>query len=203
MQDKPSSAARLGRIALPVDMADTLSEMNPSNERPKTLADVIDTSGGWLPSNGPIAPSDLYQEETTRHAVHFGSDSHSVPCILDGLIVGLLAAERPVRIDSASPVDGKLVEYQISDDEVVVNPDSAVVSFGIAPSDATGLAYDDDFEANPRLASCSYINSFPNERAYERWATSTDAVAVMKLSVDEAVEAARQIAAGPIFETEQ
>lgn len=203
MPDEPTTRPRLDAVDLPADMADVLAGVRSTNGQPSTLADVMDPAAEWLPPDRSISLSAMYQDGATRHAVHLSDGIEHVPCVLDAFIVALVTPDDPVRIESASPVDGAVVEYRISDDAVVVTPRAAVVSFGVAPEDATGIQYGEDFEENARIGSCSYINSFPDEQAYEQWATGTDAAAAMKLSVDEAVSVARRIAGSELFETER
>lgn len=202
MQDRPNPRSRLDAIELPADLAQVLAEVRPTNGQPSTMADVMDAAGEWLPPERSISLSAMYQEDETRHAVHLANSIEHVPCILDALIVSLVTGDDLVRIESASPVDDAVIEYQLSETAVDVTPRQAVVSFGIAPEDANGIQYGDDFEDNARIGSCSYINSFVDEGAYERWADGTDAAAVMRLSVDEAVAVARQIVTSERFETE-
>lgn len=202
MQDKPDTYSRVDAIELPDKMADILVEMVPTNGQPSTLADVLDPAEEWLPPEGSISVSAMYQDGETRHAVHLTEGTKHVPCILDALIVSLVAPDDSIRIESTSPVNDTVIEYQISDGVVDVTPQETVVSFGVAPEDANGIQYGDDFEDNARVGSCSYINSFPDERAYDQWAGETDAAVVMKLSVDEAVAVARRMAESDLFETE-
>lgn len=203
MQDEPNTRSRLDAIELPADLAEVLTDVRPSNGHPSTMADVMDPAGDWLPPDQSISVSAMYQDEETPHAVHLVDGVEHVPCILDALIVALATSDDPVHIESISPVDEAVVEYHISDGVVDVTPREAVVSFGIAPEDANGLQYGDDFEENARIGSCSYINSFADEQAYDRWATETDAAAVMKLTADEAATVARFLVASDLLGTEQ
>lgn len=202
MQDEPNSRSRLDAIELPVGLAEVLTEVRPTDGQPSTMADVMDPAGEWLPPDRSISLSAMFQDEETRHAVHLADGVEHVPCILDALIVSLVTPDDPIHIESTSPEDDEVVEYSISEGVVDVTPQEALVSFGIAPEDANGLQYGDDFEDDARIGSCSYINSFADEQAYEQWANETDAAAVMKLSADEAVAVARQLAASELFETE-
>lgn len=203
MRDESDSRSRLDAVELPTNMADILGEVRPTSDQPSTLADVVDPAGEWLPPGRSLSLSAMYQDEDTRHAVHLEDSVEHVPCILDALIVSLVTPDDPVRIESTSPVDDAVVEYRISDDVVDVAPEGAVISFGIAPEDANGIQYGDDFEDDARIGSCSYINSFADERTYEQWADETDAAAVMKLSVDAAAAVARRLATSELFETER
>lgn len=200
MQDEFDTRPRLDAIELPADMATVLTDVRPTNEQPSTLADIVDPAAEWLPPERSLSLAAMYQDEETRHAVHLENSTEHVPCILDALIVALVTTDDPVRIESTSPVDGTTVAYRISDDTLDVSPREAVVSLGIAPEDATGIQYGDDFEDNARIGSCSYINSFADEQTYAQWADETDAAAVMKLSVDEALAMARRIASSDLVE---
>lgn len=203
MPDETNTRPRLDSIDLPADMADVLVDVRPTNGRPSTLADVTDPTEEWLPPERSLTLSAMYQDGETRHAVYLADGVEHVPCVLDALIVALSTSADPVRIESTSPVDGAKIEYTISGDTADVTPREAVVSFGIAPEDADGIDYGDDFENDARIGSCSYINSFVDEQAYEQWAEETDAAAVMALSVDEAVAVARRLASSGLLETEQ
>lgn len=198
--DTADDRTALDAITLPPEMAAVLARALPTDDRPTTLADVFDPPEALLPPDVPHSTSDMYQEEETPHAVYLPDDVQHVPCVLDALLVGFSTGAEPVRIESTSPVDGVVVEYRVADDEVSVTPRDAVVSFGVTPADATGLPHGDDAVAGTRFASCAYINSFPDARSYERWAGSTGAAPIMRLSVDEAAMAAREVVAGPLFD---
>lgn len=203
MRNESDSRSRLDAVELPTDMAGVLGEVRPTSDQPSTLADVVDPAGEWLPPGRSISLSAMYQDEETRHAIHLADGVEHVPCILDALIVSLVTPDDPVRIESASPVNDAVVKYRISDGVVNVDPEEAVISFGIAPEDANGIQYGEDFEDDARIGSCSYINSFVDGQAYEQWADETDAAAVMKLSVDAVAAVARQLASSELFETER
>lgn len=200
MRDEPKTRPRLDAIELPADVADVLAEVRPTDGRPSTMADVMDPTEEWLPPERSLSLSAMYQNGETRHAVHLANGVEHVPCVLDALIVSLGTPDDPVRIESTSPVGGAVVEYRVSTGDVDVTPQEAAVSFGIAPQDASGIQYGDDFEDDARIGSCSYINSFPDARTYEEWADDTDAAAVMRLSVDEAVAVARRLASSELFD---
>lgn len=169
-----------------------------SEEPPATLADAVDLTETLLSPGEPFGPESLRREEPTRHAVSLADEIAHVPCVLDALVVAHLVDADPVRVHSGSPSDGTVVCYEVADEGIVPVPDGAVVSFALAPEDLGGPPA--DVEADPVLPSCGYINSFPDEAAYEEWADATDAAAAMALSVDAADAFARRIAAGPLFD---
>lgn len=200
MPNTTDPGSRLDGIDLPTDVADAIGGALPTGDRPATLAAALDLADEWLAPARPIPIHAFFRDDPTRHEVHLEGDVEYVPCVLDALVVAVATPDDPVRVESTSPVDGTVVEFRVSGDDAIVSPEGAVVSFGIAPADTSGMPTADDVADDPRIASCAYINAFPDGAAYAAWVESSDAAAVMQLSADEAVAAARRIAAGPMFD---
>lgn len=195
-----NSGSRPDGIDLPTDVVDAIGGALPTGDRPATLAAALDLADEWLAPAQPISVEAFFRDDPTRHQVHLEGGVEFVPCVLDALVVAVAMSDDPVRVESTSPVDGTVVEFRVSGDDAAVSPEEAVVSFGIAPEDTSGMPTADTVADDPRIASCAYINAFPDGAAYEAWVDSSDATAALRLSADEAVAAARRIAASPMFD---
>lgn len=169
--------------------------MTESGDPPETLADAVDAFGHlWEVTGVQIAVDQLYQPEPTRHAVDFGDRVEHVPCVLDALIAGLLVDPTGTEIRSAAPLDDTTVTLSLTDDGVAVTPAAAVFSFGVADADATSPALSVsrlEESDSAVMASCSYINAFPDAAAYERWADGLSDAHAMSVGLDALVAFAR------------
>lgn len=174
---------RTDRIELPADFADHLAEIGNLDTTPETLTEYWSQFAAQLEeTDQTIEPADLYTEEPTRHEVHVNDRIHYSPCVLDALTAAVLEEQRSVTVRSVDPVTGTPVRFTVTADAMRVTPESAVITFGIAPS-VPALEESDETifswmlrAESPSLASvfCQYINAFETEDTYERWAAETD-----------------------------
>ncbi len=86
-----------------------------------------------------ITAADYFREEETRHEVHVGDRVEDVPCVADALEVAALLDHVPVRVHSTAPVSDGVVRFEVTDDDLVVDPESHVVSVGSARALVEGL----------------------------------------------------------------
>lgn len=191
----------LATIELPTDLADSIQRTTDRDEPPTTLAEGLDAFERVMESAGvTISVADMYQPEPTRHAVDLGDRVEHVPCVLDALIAAHLVERPVVKIRSEPPTSGDPVRIEVTDDDVDVRPSTAVFSFGLAESDVR----DPDPEAidameSVSLDSCAYINAFPDEAAYDQWATAVSEAVVMGLDADAMVAIASRVTNGWVF----
>lgn len=202
MSDTTHRRDRLDGIDLPSDLADAMATWLHSSEGPTTLGDALRHFDELVAPSTSLDVADFFLEGPSRHAVRLddGGGGH-VPCVLDAFVLASVVDEETVWIDSGSPVDGTVVTYRVTDEEVTVTPAQAVVSLGVAPADVESPPNWTDAVEDPGLPSCGYINSFPDDAAYDEWAAATNAAAVMALSVADAVAVAREIADGRLITT--
>lgn len=187
------------RIELPPDVAEVFRQVGNRDTPPETLQDGFTIIDDVLDEEEiRIELDDLYQAEPTRHAVYIDDTIEYVPCVMDAMIVALSLETRPIEIQSQPPSGGEPVQFLVTDEDITVTPESAVVSFGIAYEEADNS---DLSEVNKLLneeptipTTCSLINAFPNSKTYKRWAVIVSNGAVMELSVEELIVAARQTA---------
>lgn len=187
------------RIELPSDVAEVFRQVGNRDTPPETLQDGFTIIDDVLDDEEiRIEFDDMYQAEPTRHAVHIGDTIEYVPCVMDAMIVALSLETRPIEIQSQPPSGGEPVQFLVTDEDITVTPESAVVSFGITYEEAdntdVGEVKELLNEESTIPTTCSLINAFPNPKAYERWAVTVSNGAVMELSVEELIVAARQTA---------
>lgn len=135
---------------------------------------------------------DFFQDEKTRHQLHYGNGVEYLPCVGDAFGAAVLIEEDPVTVRSIDPVSEETVLFEISDSEFTVTPSQAVVSLGmradlpdaanlprlmIAASRGEELPGGHDPEAGPHL-TCRYINAFETREHFERWTSEVDSISV-------------------------
>jgi hypothetical protein len=143
----------------------------------------LDTLEEWasdirrLTGGGSIAVDDLcHASEETDHWGTVDGEQYHFRCFYDAVILAALE-NRPVDIHTVSP-DGTVIDARaVGSDELSVAPAEAVFSFGIA-TDAYERSGGDPTLQDGYAAICPYVRAFPDNEAYERWATEVPAATV-------------------------
>lgn len=187
------------RIELPPDVAEVFRQVGNRDTPPETLQDGFTIIDDALDNEEiRIELDDMYQAKPTRHAVRIGDTVEHVSCVMDAMIVALSVETRPIEIESQPPSGGEPVQFHVTDENIAVTPESAVVSFGIAYEEADNTDVGDVKELlnedSVIPTTCSLINAFSDSKAYDRWSTMVTNGAVMVLSVEEFVAISRQAA---------
>lgn len=183
---------------LATDVAEAFRRAGGLDARPKTLGDGFEAVTGRLKEEGvTVTLEDMYQPEPTRHSVHAGDTVEFVPCVMDAMIVALRLDTDPVEIHSEPPGGDETVRFQVTEDEITVTPEDAVVSFGLGLEESVDPDFDSIDESlndpnTPIPTTCSVINSFPDSAAYERWVAGVTDAAVMELTVQELFDLSQQ-----------
>ena len=143
----------------------------------------VDTLGGWVAAvryhidGDSITIDELCAtDEETDHWGIVEGEKYYFSCFYDAVILAALV-ENPVDIRTKSP-NGTVIEARaVGTDELTVDPEEAVFSFGIdedvPPPSADGPRLESGY-----AAICPYVKAFPNQEAYERWARSVHAETV-------------------------
>jgi len=193
----PAEQQPLANTELPRDVAEALRQATESQQSPETLADAIAAVESMLTDEECANTVDrMYQPAETRHAVQFGDRTEHVPCVLDALIVGLVVDASPVAIRSDPPNEGQTVHLTVADSEISMEPSTATFSWGIANQDAQTSDVESTLQNadTVSIASCSYINAFPDVTAYHRWESQVSDAAVMQLDASAMVALAERAA---------
>lgn len=143
----------------------------------------VETVAEWteavrtLTGGGSIAIEDLcHAAEHTPHYGEVGGQRYHFECFYDAVVLAAVRDE-PVAIHTKSP-DGSVIEAQaLGSDDLAVEPQSALYSFGI--DDSAAVVSDQ----SPTLATgykaiCPYVKAFPDPTAYTIWVDSIDAPTV-------------------------
>lgn len=171
---------------LPADFADALRGMTADGTPPETLADAVDAFDRlWKSAGVTVSVDQMYQATPTRHSIDFGDRVVHVPCVLDALIAALAVGSTPVDIRSREPDRDETIRLSVTDDGIAVDPTTTVFSFGVAGGDAQ----DPDLSAlegtdSAVMASCSYINAFRDESAFEQWQAQLSDAYAMQIDLE-------------------
>lgn len=171
---------------IPPDVADTFQTALGLDEPPKTIGEWVAATTQLLDDVGiTVGLEDMCTTDTSRHEARFDNEVRHFHCVLDTLLVPFVLDE-PTTVDirSRSPVSDTIIELSVTREDVSVDPESAVMSFGVAAD----VGPPDDLEASPALAYerfCPYINAFIDEGEYDEWAAATLDAVTMSLPLTE------------------
>lgn len=166
---------------VPPELAERLKAVFDLERAPASLHDlaaVFQTGSQSLPD-----VEALYSGRPTRHEVRIGGTTRHTHCIMDALLVPIVAGV-PAEVRSASPLGDGAVTLRVGPDAVEADPPAAVVSFGVAREDRGAV----------QQTACPYINAFPSEDDYRRWAAQTPEAVTMALPLADAFVLARAMA---------
>jgi len=183
----PDHIADVACISLPAELAERLRVAYGLDKTPATLGEVV----AGRQTNGRVpCPEDLYSNELTRHAVQSGSETRYTYCIMDALMLPVLTGQT-LAVRSQAPT-GETVTLLVRPDAIEASAPGAVVSYGLARADGGDV----------HSTVCPYINIFPSQEAYERWAAAVaDDAVTMALPLEAAAAFARHIARGGVHES--
>lgn len=181
----------LADLDLPPELGERFRTLYGTDEPPANGAEWVDQMHQVITAERDRRPTveDLCTVDDGDH-IFVGDDAREAYiCVLDPLAYPFLTGETGT-VRSTTPVREETVEFELSEDDVTVSHDDAVVSLGI--SDHVAEFEDAPVEAVYRQV-CGYIQTFEDREEYETWAADVDAVTI-PLSAREGVAVAREIA---------
>lgn len=189
-----------GGTELPADFAEHAADVTDLDAPPATLEEwwsaVVEQ---YAAEDITVGLRHLYSESPTRHEVHVNDRVRYTYCVLDALQVAVFVEQDPVSVRSIDPVGSSPVTITVSNDNVEVSPEGALISFGSSLSvedvEAVGslAAWSVQEDMTEIEASvCQYTNAFESKATYEAWASATDSISA-PLSPAAVVPLLRQI----------
>lgn len=184
---------------IPPEVAENLRLLYGTDDGPATFGEWIEAIATVFGDDWPPAIDDLCHDDEGRHRAVVGTgdgtETYRFVCVLDAILLPFLvessvgdSAGKSVEVASECPETGERVTTRASRDRIEVDPDDAVLSFGVAETD-------EHAEPTAELtygAMCPYIHAFADRDAYDRWAAETDAPTTA-LPLDEGLALARAI----------
>lgn len=152
------------------------------DSRPETLGDWVDVTAERLRSAGiSFGVEEMCLTERSAHRARIGEETHYFACALDTLLLPFVIEDAAaVEVRTESPVSETVIDVTVTEDEIEVEPDGAVMSFGIA-GDTPPPEERDGVLAFGTANFCPYINAFVDEVEYERWVDETPEAVTMAL----------------------
>lgn len=177
-------------IPIPAALGERLRAVQALPAVPTTLGDYVAARGRH---RSFVDPSRLYCDSGqpccgvhSQHEITMGGVTRQTHCVLDTLLLASLeGAGASVR--SVSPLTAAVVKLEIGRHGVTAEPPSAVMSFGLRKDEGETV-----FET-----LCPYVNAFPSEAEYQRWAEATPEAVSVAMSIAQAWEFARDLLALP------
>lgn len=182
----------LDTTRIPPELQAQLATTFDFSTEPPTLA----AFAAAVPTEIATSVEELCVADASRHEVHIDDNVYHVHCALDTLLLPFFVETASgFEIRSASPVSDSVISIDGSLDGIEVDPEDAVMSFGVA---RTGEIPNNgiDLDAVHRHF-CPYVNAFRSEAEYDHWATETTDGISMPLSFDTAFALAQALSNHP------
>ena len=165
-------------IRVPEDLSSSVQLAVGATPRSReTLGELVQSIAAecWVPR-----PENLISEKPTRYQVRVDGQTLHTFCFVDALMLPFVLSEHDgVAIRSESPIGGR-VSALVTERGVEGAPPATVVSFGAARSEKGTICE----------TLCTYLNAFPSQADYERWAERTPQAVTVALSLEEAFDLA-------------
>lgn len=178
-------------IPIPAALGERLRVIQGLQTVPATLGQYVAERAVPATDRSFIDSSRLYCDSAqsccgvhSQHEIAMMGTTSQTHCVLDTLLLASLeGASASVR--SVSPLSGEVVRIEVGSDGIIAEPRSAVMSFGLLKDEGENV-----FET-----LCPYVNAFPSDAVYRRWAEATPQAVTVVMSVAQAWDFARDLLA--------
>lgn len=178
---------RYADIPLPTALAERLQAAQGLSRPPLTLGEYVAAPDRHRsvvdPSRLCCDSSETCCGEHSQHEIAIAGTTRSTHCVLDTLLLAIIDDAEAASIRSVSPLGQQVVTLAVDDGVLTAEPATAVMSFGMR-RDGSGTVFE---------TLCPYVNAFPSEEDYRRWAEATPEAVTVSVPVQEAWEFARDL----------
>ncbi|MBE7520635.1 MAG: hypothetical protein HS107_15475 [Thermoflexaceae bacterium] len=154
---------------------------------PGTLGEYVAAPGRHRSVVDPIAALLRFLRSCcanhSQHEISIDGATRCTHCVLDTLVLAIMDDAEAAAIRSVSPLGREVVTLTVAEGAVTADPTTAVISFGML-REGSGTVFE---------TLCPYVNAFPSEEAYQRWAAATPDAVTVSMSVQQAWEFARDM----------
>lgn len=174
-------------IRLPTVLAKRLQEAQRLSRPPLTLGEYVAAPGRHRSVVDPARlccdASEACCTDHSQHEITIAGTTRSTHCVLDTLLLAIIDEAEAASIRSVSPLGREVVTLAVSNGELAAEPPTAVISFGMR-REGGGTVFE---------TLCPYVNAFPSEAEYRRWAEATPEAVTVVMSAQQAWEFARDM----------
>lgn len=178
---------RYSNTPLPPALAERLQAAQGLAPPPMTLGEYVGAPGRHRSVVDPARlccdASEACCTDHSQHEITIAGTTRSTHCVLDTLLLAIIDEAEAASIRSVGPLGREVVTLAVSNGELAAEPPTAVISFGMR-REGDGTVFE---------TLCPYVNAFPSEAEYRRWAEATPEAVTVVMSAQQAWEFARDM----------
>lgn len=194
-----TDAGSIADREIPPTLASALEDAFGLDSPPGTLGEWVTTTEELLGAVGmTVSYEELCTTQEGPHVARFDGQTQPFVCVLDTFLLPYAAdVSGPIEVESTSP-DGATVRFEVTRSAIRTEPETAVISFGVAsdvePVDPAALSPEHAYQH-----LCPYVHAFPSGSAYTAWADDLAEAETMVLPAVAGFELAGLIAGADRF----
>lgn len=179
--------------ALPPELSERFAAvgMEPA---PTTLGEWVESTRTVLESaHLPTGLEAMCTADRNRHEATVDGERRHFHCVLDTLLLPFVVdGGDSFEVRARSPQSGNRIDITVSREDIVVSPETAVMSFGFAEEFDRSLEEPVDASVGYE-AFCPYVNAFEDRETYDWWADGNEEAVTIGLTFEEGHALARAL----------